>query len=124
MSKLNVAFHRHAPDIAEAERRARRCLSEITPDIFRAGARIETRIETRTEAAGAGHQVQAVLNLPDSSLRSGMSLCQGRILGSRAGWAEPGGAAARAFGRTAEFRRAEGEGPRDTHLVAGIRIWF
>ena len=30
----------------------------------------------------------------------------------------------RAFGRTAEFRRAEGEGPRDTHLVAGIRIWF
>lgn len=90
MSKLIVAFHRHAPDIAEAERRARRCLSEITPDIFRAGARIETRIETRTEAAGAGHQVQAVLNLPDSSLRSGMSLCQGRILGSRAGWAEPG----------------------------------
>ena len=30
----------------------------------------------------------------------------------------------RAFGRTAEFRRAEGEGPRDTRLVAGIRIWF
>ena len=60
MSKLIVAFHRHAPDIAEAERRARRCLSEITPDIFRAGARIETRIETRTEAAGAGHQVLVI----------------------------------------------------------------
>ena len=30
----------------------------------------------------------------------------------------------RAFGRTAEFRGAEGDGPRDTHLVAGIRIWL
>lgn len=86
MSKLIVACHRHAPDIEEAARRARRCLAEITPDPFRADA----RIETRTAAAGAGHQVQAVLNLPASSLRSGMSLCQGRILGSRAGWAEPG----------------------------------
>lgn len=30
----------------------------------------------------------------------------------------------RAFGRTADFRRAVGEGPRDTRLVAGIRLWF
>ena len=30
----------------------------------------------------------------------------------------------RAFGNTAGFRRAEGEAPRDTRLVAGIRFWF
>lgn len=82
MSKLIVAYHRRAPDIAEASRRARRCLAEITPDILRPAARIEV--------ARAGNQVRATLNLPEASLRSGMSLCQGRILGSRAGWAEPG----------------------------------
>lgn len=30
----------------------------------------------------------------------------------------------RAFGRTADFRRNEGEDVNDTRLVAGIRIWF
>lgn len=30
----------------------------------------------------------------------------------------------RAFGRTADFRRAEGEGIDDTRAVAGFRIWF
>ena len=30
----------------------------------------------------------------------------------------------RAFGRTADFRRDEGEDVNDTRLVAGIRIWF
>ncbi|HUH91093.1 MAG TPA: copper resistance protein B [Lysobacter sp.] len=30
----------------------------------------------------------------------------------------------RAFGNTADFRRAEGEDTRDTRLVAGVRIWF
>ena len=30
----------------------------------------------------------------------------------------------RAFGRTADFRRDEGEDINDTRLVAGIRIWF
>ncbi|NUS39188.1 MAG: copper resistance protein B [Lysobacter sp.] len=29
-----------------------------------------------------------------------------------------------AFGRTADFRRAEGEDTHDTRLVAGVRIWF
>ena len=30
----------------------------------------------------------------------------------------------RAFGGTADFRRAEGEDIDDTHVVAGLRIWF
>ena len=30
----------------------------------------------------------------------------------------------RAYGRTADFRRAEGEDINETRLVAGIRIWF
>lgn len=30
----------------------------------------------------------------------------------------------RAFGRTADFRRDEGEDASDTRLVAGVRIWF
>lgn len=30
----------------------------------------------------------------------------------------------RAFGRTADFRRAEGEDASDTRVVAGFRIWF
>ncbi|MCD7098429.1 copper resistance protein B [Stenotrophomonas sp. MMGLT7] len=30
----------------------------------------------------------------------------------------------RRYGRTADYRRAEGEDPRDTRLVAGVRIWF
>jgi copper resistance protein B len=30
----------------------------------------------------------------------------------------------RIFGNTADFHRAEGEGTRDTRLVAGIRFWF
>ena len=30
----------------------------------------------------------------------------------------------RAFGRTADLRRAEGESADDTRLVAGVRIWF
>ena len=30
----------------------------------------------------------------------------------------------RVFGRTADFHRAQGEGVRDTRLVAGIRFWF
>jgi copper resistance protein B len=30
----------------------------------------------------------------------------------------------RAFGRTADFRRDDGEDVNDTRLVAGIRIWF
>lgn len=30
----------------------------------------------------------------------------------------------RAFGRTADFRRDDGEHIDDTHLVAGVRIWF
>ena len=30
----------------------------------------------------------------------------------------------RAFGRTADFRRDEGEDADDTRLVAGVRIWF
>jgi len=30
----------------------------------------------------------------------------------------------RAFGRTADFRRAEGEDTDDTRVVAGFRIWF
>lgn len=30
----------------------------------------------------------------------------------------------RAFGNTADFRRAEGEDTRDTRVVAGVRIWF
>lgn len=30
----------------------------------------------------------------------------------------------RAFGRTADFRRAEGEGSDDTRVVAGVRVWF
>lgn len=30
----------------------------------------------------------------------------------------------RVFGRTADFHRAEGEGVRDTRVVAGIRFWF
>lgn len=30
----------------------------------------------------------------------------------------------RAFGRTADFRRAEGEDTSDTRVVAGFRIWF
>jgi copper resistance protein B len=30
----------------------------------------------------------------------------------------------RAFGRTADFRRDEGEGASDTRFVAGVRIWF
>lgn len=30
----------------------------------------------------------------------------------------------RAFGRTADFRREEGEGASDTRVVAGFRIWF
>ena len=30
----------------------------------------------------------------------------------------------RAFGRTADFRRDDGEHVDDTHLVAGVRIWF
>ncbi len=30
----------------------------------------------------------------------------------------------RAYGDTADFRRATGEGPGDTRLVAGVRIWF
>ena len=30
----------------------------------------------------------------------------------------------RAFGRTADLRREEGEDVNDTRFVAGIRIWF
>lgn len=30
----------------------------------------------------------------------------------------------RAFGRTADFRRAEGEGSDDTRVVMGVRVWF
>ena len=30
----------------------------------------------------------------------------------------------RAFGGTADFRRAEGEDIDDTRFVAGLRIWF
>lgn len=30
----------------------------------------------------------------------------------------------RSFGRTADFHRQEGDGVRDTRLVAGIRMWF
>jgi copper resistance protein B len=30
----------------------------------------------------------------------------------------------RAFGDTADHRRADGESPRDTRVVAGVRIWF
>ena len=30
----------------------------------------------------------------------------------------------RAFGRTADFRRAEGEDDSDTRVVAGFRVWF
>ncbi len=30
----------------------------------------------------------------------------------------------RAFGDTADYRRAEGEDPRDTRFVAGLRLWF
>jgi len=30
----------------------------------------------------------------------------------------------RAFGRTAQLRRTEGERSDDTRLVAGVRIWF
>jgi copper resistance protein B len=30
----------------------------------------------------------------------------------------------RAFGRTADFRRADGEDVNDTRIVAGLRIWF
>jgi copper resistance protein B len=30
----------------------------------------------------------------------------------------------RAFGRTADFRRADGEDSDDTRVVAGFRIWF
>ncbi len=30
----------------------------------------------------------------------------------------------RAFGNTADFRRADGDSTRDTRLVAGVRIWF
>lgn len=30
----------------------------------------------------------------------------------------------RAFGRTADFRREEGEGASDTRVVAGFRVWF
>ncbi|HEY1035036.1 MAG TPA: copper resistance protein B [Pseudoxanthomonas sp.] len=30
----------------------------------------------------------------------------------------------RALGDTADLRRAEGESPRDTRVVAGVRIWF
>jgi copper resistance protein B len=29
-----------------------------------------------------------------------------------------------AFGRTADFRRAEGEGVNEARVVAGVRIWF
>ncbi len=82
MSKLIVAYHRRTPDFAEAGARAERCLAEIIPDIFRPGARIET--------AGGGHHVRATLNLPAASLRAGLSLCQGRILGDPAGWDSPG----------------------------------
>lgn len=30
----------------------------------------------------------------------------------------------RAFGRTADFRRDDGEGASETRLVAGVRVWF
>jgi copper resistance protein B len=30
----------------------------------------------------------------------------------------------RVFGRTADYRRAEGEVVRDTRLVVGVRVWF
>ncbi|MGH8075084.1 MAG: copper resistance protein B, partial [Lysobacter sp.] len=30
----------------------------------------------------------------------------------------------RAFGDTADFRRADGEDIDDTRLVAGLRLWF
>jgi copper resistance protein B len=30
----------------------------------------------------------------------------------------------RRFGRSADHARADGEGPRDTRWVAGLRIWF
>jgi len=30
----------------------------------------------------------------------------------------------RSFGRTARFHEADGEAPRDTRMVAGVRIWF
>lgn len=60
----------------------RRILEEITPDIARGRARYGFDYR--------GHHLQGTLNLPASTLRSGMSLCQGRIYGSADGWAEPG----------------------------------
>ena len=30
----------------------------------------------------------------------------------------------RAFGRTADLRRGDGEGVDDTRVVAGVRFWF
>lgn len=82
MSKILVALHRAAPDIVHEGRRIRRILEEITPDI--------ARDQARYGFAWRGHHLQGTLNLPEAALRAGMSLVQGKIYGSAAGWAEPG----------------------------------
>jgi hypothetical protein len=89
MSKLVVALHRVPPDAAEAARRMRRILEEITPDIARPGARLAVEYG---EPAGSGGPslVQGTLNLPAATLRAGMSLCQGKIYGPADGWDTPG----------------------------------
>lgn len=82
MSKILVALHRATPDVAHEAGRMRRILEEIAPDIARGRARYGFDYR--------GHHLQGTLNLPASTLRSGMSLCQGKIYGSADGWAEPG----------------------------------
>lgn len=60
----------------------RRILEDITPDIARGQARYGFDYR--------GHHLQGTLNLPEATLRSGMSLVQGKLYGAAAGWAEPG----------------------------------
>lgn len=84
MSKMISALHRAIPDAAEGERRMRRILEEITPDI--AGDQARYGFEAR------GRHLRGTLNMPSSTLRAGMSLCQGKIYGAAEGWAKPGAA--------------------------------
>jgi hypothetical protein len=87
MSKLVVALHRVQPDLADAARRMRRTLEEITPDI----ARDRARLAIEHGGPGPGPTIViGTLNLPAATLRAGMSLCQGRIYGPADDWNVPG----------------------------------
>jgi hypothetical protein len=82
MSIFASAVHRRGFDAEAARERMAAILREIAPEPVRGTARCDAEV--------VGSHVQGRLNLPDHSLRRGLSLCQGKLFDVGASWWEPG----------------------------------